>query len=112
MDFNFDIEQCLRVLKRGGLLLYPTDTIWGIGCDATNEEAVEKVYTVKERPANKSLIVLIAEERDLVKYVANPDLRVFDYLHHLEKPTTIIYENGIGLASNLLNEDGASPFGL
>jgi L-threonylcarbamoyladenylate synthase len=62
---------------------------------------------VKERPTNKSLIILIAEERDLLKYVANPDLRVFDYLRQVQKPTTIIYENAIGLASNLLSEDGS-----
>jgi len=105
--FNTDIEACLRVLESGGLILYPTDTIWGIGCDATNEDAVEKIFTLKKRIENKSLIVLIADERSLLQYVASPHIEVFDYIQGVSKPTTIIYENAIGLASNLLAEDGS-----
>jgi len=107
MDFLNDIDQSLPVLKRGGLILYPTDTIWGVGCDATDEEAVERIFMVKERPSNKSLIILVAEERDVLRYVANPDLRVFDYLQQITKPTTVIYDQAVGLASNLVNEDGS-----
>ena len=107
MDFSTDIENALKVLKQGGLILYPTDTIWGIGCDATNEEAVERVFVVKNRPSNKSLIILVADEREVLQYVANPDLRVFDFLQETNKPTTIIYEGAIGLASNLVSEDGS-----
>jgi L-threonylcarbamoyladenylate synthase len=106
MDFSNDIDSCLRVLKSGGIILYPTDTIWGIGCDATNEEAVEKIFTVKERPSNKSLIVLVADEREVLKHVANPDLRIFEHLQNISKPTTVIYENAIGLAANLVADDG------
>ena len=105
--FNTDIEACLRVLESGGLILYPTDTIWGIGCDATNEAAVEKIFTLKKRIENKALIVLIADERSLLQYVASPHIEVFDYIQGVSKPTTIIYENAIGLASNLLAEDGS-----
>ena len=68
MDFLNDIDQSLPVLNRGGLILYPTDTIWGIGCDATDEEAVERIFVVKERPSNKSLIILVAEERDVLRW--------------------------------------------
>ena len=107
MDFSSDIDHALSTLKAGGIILYPTDTIWGIGCDATNEEAVERIYVAKERPSNKSLIVLVAEERDVLKYVANPDLRVFDYLKQTSRPTTVIFENALGLASNLVSEDGS-----
>ena len=107
MDFSQDIEQSLAALKSGGLILYPTDTIWGIGCDATHEEAVERVYIAKDRPPNKSLIILVAEERDVLRYVANPDMRVFDYLQTIKRPTTVIYEGAIGLASNLPSEDGS-----
>ena len=107
MDFATDIDHSLLVLKKGGSILYPTDTIWGIGCDATNEEAVEKIFVIKERPSNKSMIILVAEERDVLKYVANPDLRVFDYLKQTNRPTTVIYENAVGLASNLVSEDGS-----
>mgnify|MGYP001054444595 FL=1 len=106
-QFNTDIEACLRVLESGGLILYPTDTIWGIGCDATNEAAVEKIFTLKKRIETKALIVLIADERSLLQYVASPHIEVFDYIQGVSKPTTIIYENAIGLASNLLAEDGS-----
>ena len=105
--FNADIEACLRVLESGGLILYPTDTIWGIGCDATNEAAVEKIFALKKRIETKALIVLIADERSLLQYVASPHIEVFDYIQGVSKPTTIIYENAIGLASNLLAEDGS-----
>ncbi len=105
--FNTDIEACLRVLESGGLILYPTDTIWGIGCDATNEAAVEKIFTLKKRIETKALIVLIADERSLLQYVASPHIEVFDYIQGVSKPTTIIYENAIGLAGNLLHEDGS-----
>ncbi len=105
--FNTDIEACLRVLESGGLILYPTDTIWGIGCDATNEVAVEKIFTLKKRIETKALIVLIADERSLLQYVASPHIEVFDYIQGVSKPTTIIYENAIGLAGNLLHEDGS-----
>ncbi len=106
-QFNTDIEACLRVLESGGLILYPTDTIWGIGCDATNEAAVEKIFTLKKRIETKALIVLIADERSLLQYVASPHIEVFDYIQGVSKPTTIIYENAIGLAGNLLAEDGS-----
>ena len=106
-QFNTDIEACLRVLESGGLILYPTDTIWGIGCDATNEVAVEKIFALKKRIETKALIVLIADERSLLQYVASPHIEVFDYIQGVSKPTTIIYENAIGLAGNLLAEDGS-----
>jgi L-threonylcarbamoyladenylate synthase len=107
MNFEKDIEQCLAVLKNGGLILYPTDTVWGIGCDATNADAVQKIYDLKQRPDEKAMIVLVAEERDVLQYVASPDLAVFDYLQHTSKPTTVIYEGAIGLADNLTGTDGS-----
>lgn len=107
IDFLEDVEQCLTVLKAGGTILYPTDTIWGLGCDATNEEAVQKIYELKERPANKTMIVLVADPRDLLQYVSNLDLQVFDYLEKLTRPTTVIYDGAIGLADNVINEDGS-----
>lgn len=106
-DFSADIEKSLEVLRQGGVILYPTDTVWGLGCDATNPVAVEKVFAIKQRPAAKSLIVLVADERDVLQYVASPDLQVFDYLQSAGKPTTVIYEGAIGLAGNVVNEDGS-----
>jgi len=107
MEFNHDVEKCLEVLNQGGLILYPTDTVWGIGCDATNYEAVKKIYELKQRAAAKSMIVLLADERDIIQHVAGTDLSVFDYLDSVQKPTTIIYQGAIGLADNLVNEDGS-----
>ncbi len=105
-DFEKDIEQCLKVLNSGGIILYPTDTVWGIGCDATNSVAVEKIYTLKKRSDEKAMIVLVADEREILQYVASPDLQVFDYLQQSEKPTTVIYDGAIGLADNLVGSDG------
>jgi len=106
VDFENDIVNCLEILKRGGLILYPTDTVWGIGCDSTNELAVEKIYQLKKRPDNKSMIVLVADEREILQYVAAPDLSVFDYLENAIKPTTVIYDGAIGFADNLVAENG------
>ena len=108
VDFSKDIDRCLEVLYSGGIILYPTDTIWGLGCDATNAAAVEKIFSIKQRPEAKSLIVLLADERDVLQYVAAPDLQVFDYLDTVSKPTTVVYENVIGLADNLLAADGSA----
>jgi len=105
-DFENDIAACLTTLQAGGLILYPTDTIWGIGCDATNPEAVRKVYALKQRAEAKSLIVLMADQKDILRYTSQPDLRIFDFLSTVDKPTTIIYEGAIGLANNLINADG------
>jgi L-threonylcarbamoyladenylate synthase len=107
MDFTEDIEHCLQVLEIGGLILYPTDTIWGIGCDATNADAVKKIYELKDRPESKSMVVLVAEEKDVLKYVASPDMQVFDYLQQVHKPTTVVYDGAIGLADNLIGPDGS-----
>lgn len=107
MDFQPDIEPSLRTLETGGLILYPTDTIWGIGCDATDPDAVRKVYELKQRADEKALIVLVAEERDVLQYVAGADLGVFDHLQQSSRPTTVIYEGAIGLANNLIGQDGS-----
>jgi len=107
MSFEKDIELCLQALRGGGIILYPTDTVWGIGCDATNEKAVERIYKLKKRSDSKAMIVLVAEERDVLQYVANPDRRVFDYLREVTKPTTVIYKGAIGLAENIVSKDGS-----
>jgi L-threonylcarbamoyladenylate synthase len=100
-EFQADLENSLRILQAGGLILYPTDTVWGIGCDATQPAAVEKVFALKQRAESKSLIVLLADRRDILKYTSQPDPRVFDFLRTVAKPTTVIYEGPLGLAPNL-----------
>lgn len=107
MSFEKDIENCLAVLRDGGLILYPTDTVWGIGCDATNEPAVNKVYRLKQRNDEKAMIVLVADEKDIMRHVAAPDLSLFDYLETTVKPTTVIYEGALGFADNLISRDGS-----
>ncbi|MFT3824137.1 MAG: L-threonylcarbamoyladenylate synthase [Chitinophagaceae bacterium] len=107
MDFSQDVNNALLVLQQGGLILYPTDTIWGIGCDATNPEAVKKIYDLKQREETKGMIILLADERDLLTYVSQPNLEVFNYLETVHKPTTVIYEGAIGVADNLVHADGS-----
>ncbi len=87
-QFVNDINNCCSVLEVGEIILYPSDTIWGIGCDATNENAVEKIFNLKSRPDKKSMIILVASENDIYRYVENPDKKIFDYLLNTSKHTT------------------------
>lgn len=105
--FETDIEESLRILKAGGVILYPTDTIWGLGCDATNAEAVKRIYDIKKRDDSKSMIILMADERELMKHVAAPDPQVFNFMEQQSRPTTIIFEQAIGLPDNLVASDGS-----
>jgi len=107
MIFVTDIEEALTVLLSGGLVLYPTDTVWGIGCDATNPAAVAKIYALKKRSDEKSMIVLLADENDIPKYVTQPNPKIFDYIKGIHKPTTFIYEGAINLAKNMIQGDGS-----
>ena len=107
LPFNNDIEPCLEKLQQGGLILYPTDTVWGIGCDATNAEAVDRIYRLKKRSDTKAMIVLVADEKDILKYVTQPELQIFDYIKGVNRPTTVIYEGAVELADNLLAADGS-----
>jgi L-threonylcarbamoyladenylate synthase len=107
LEFENDIVRCLETLRQGGIILYPTDTIWGIGCDATNLGAVEKIFDLKQRPAAKSMIVLLADPRDINRYTSRPQPYIAEYLEKTTKPTTVIYEAALGLAENLVSEDGS-----
>lgn len=105
--FEQEVEKAVQALRQGKTILYPTDTIWGIGCDATDSAAVDKVYRIKKRPDAKSLIILVASERDILQYVAAPDPAVFDFIEAQSRPTTIIFDNAIGLPHNLVSADGS-----
>jgi L-threonylcarbamoyladenylate synthase len=105
--FEKDLVAALEVLRKGGIILYPTDTIWGIGCDATNLDAIERIYRLKQRSDQQAMIILVAEERDILQHVAAPDMELFDYLDQCQKPTTVIYDGALGLAFNLLGQDGS-----
>lgn len=107
MIMDDDIKASLDVLQKGGIILYPTDTVWGIGCDATNAEAVDRIYRLKGRSASKSMIILVADESEIVNYTSQQSIQVFDYLKNIHKPATVIYENAQNLAHNVINEDGS-----
>ncbi len=100
-----EIQTCHEVLNKGGLILYPTDTVWGIGCDATNAEAVEKVYRLKQRADSKALICLVADDRMLKKYIKKIPDAAYDILDISEEPITIIYDEPQNLAKNLIPSD-------
>lgn len=107
MKLEDDIKKAVEVMKKGGVILYPTDTVWGIGCDATNAEAVARVYEIKHREDSKAMICLVDNDNRLQRYVRNvPDVawQLFDCA---EDPTTIILDGAINLAPNLIAEDGS-----
>lgn len=102
-----EIKKAVEVLRKGGVILYPTDTVWGIGCDATNAEAVKRVYEIKKRADSKALICLVDSESRLCRYVRNVADVTWDMIELSTKPLTVIFDNATGLAENLLAEDGS-----
>jgi L-threonylcarbamoyladenylate synthase len=106
-----DIRQAVEVMRKGGVILYPTDTVWGIGCDATNAEAVRRVYEIKQRDDSKALICLVDSDARMQRYIRNvPDVawQLIDSLQDADaKPTTLILDGAINLADNLIAEDGS-----
>ena len=102
-----DIKNAIECMKQGGVILYPTDTVWGIGCDATNAEAVAKVYKIKHRDDSKALICLVDSDNRLQRYVRNVPSVAWDLLDAVTKPTTLILDNAVNLAPNLIAEDGS-----
>jgi L-threonylcarbamoyladenylate synthase len=107
MNFEEDIKNCVDTVQKGGTILYPTDTVWGVGCDALNESAVERVFAMKDRPKEKSLIVLLADARSVIKYVAAPHPDIIDIIESFDRPTTIIYDNALGFPENVVHTTGS-----
>ncbi len=102
-----DLKEALRILKEGGIILYPTDTVWGIGCDARNEKAVEKIFKLKQRADSKSMLVLVGSECMLQRTVKDiPDI-AWQLIDVAVNPMTIIYDSPVGIAENLKAEDGS-----
>lgn len=104
---NEDIKAALEVLQKGGVILYPTDTIWGLGCDACNEEAVNRIYAIKNRQDSKSMLVLMENPALLERYVNEVPEIAYDLIELSDKPLTIIYDYAKNLARNLIAEDGS-----
>lgn len=102
-----DLKNNIESLKEGGTILYPTDTIWGIGCDATNEEACQKILSIKNRPENKSFIILVDNFAMLERYIPEFQEVCYDLVDFATKPLTIIYPKAKGLAPSILAEDGS-----
>ena len=102
-----DIKKACEVMNKGGVILYPTDTIWGIGCDATNEEAVKRVYEIKKRADSKAMLVLVDNAVKVDFYVNQAPEVAFDLIELSTKPLTIIYDDAKNLAPNLIADDGS-----
>ncbi|MCX6291507.1 MAG: L-threonylcarbamoyladenylate synthase [Bacteroidetes bacterium] len=106
-EIHDEIKKCLEVLNRGGIILYPTDTVWGIGCDASNEKAISKIYDLKKRDDSKSMIILLDQEARLQSYVEEVPSVAWDLIECADKPITIIYDKAKNVAQNLIAEDGS-----
>lgn len=107
MKTEDDIKNAIETMKKGGVILYPTDTVWGIGCDATNAEAVAKIYNIKHRDDSKAMICLVDSEARLQRYVRNVPEVAWNLMELADKPTTVILDNAVNLAPNLIAEDGS-----
>lgn len=102
-----EIKKCLSTLKKGGTLIYPTDTIWGIGCDSTAESAVEKIYQVKKRDPAQSMLILVSDIHMVLNYVSNIPDEAVDIMTKSTRPVTLIYPKAKNLAANLIAKDGS-----
>ena len=102
-----EIKKACEVLQKGGVILYPTDTVWGIGCDATNEEAVRRVYEIKKRADSKAMLVLVDSPVKVDFYVKDVPMVAWDLIEMATRPLTIIYDGARNLAPNLIAEDGS-----
>ncbi len=106
MNIEEEVKKATEVLNRGGIILYPTDTVWGIGCDATSPRAVSKVYKIKVRMPYKSLIILVLNPEMLKQYVVNvPDIAL-DFINSIDEPITIVYNQGRNVAKDVTAPDG------
>lgn len=104
-DFEDDIKNAVKCVLDGGVVLYPTDTIWGLGCNAMNEMAVDKIFNIKNRPAQKTMIVLLAEAKDILQYIATPHPDIIAILESFERPTTVVYDHPLGFPENVVAVD-------
>ncbi|HAM98587.1 MAG TPA: threonylcarbamoyl-AMP synthase [Marinilabiliales bacterium] len=103
-----DIKTALEVLRNGGIILYPTDTIWGLGCDATNPDAVQKIFEIKKRSDNKSMIVLVDHPGRIASYIDEVPEIAFEVIELAESPLTVILEGAKNLAPNVVNQEDKS----
>ncbi len=107
MKIEDDIKNAVEVMRKGGIILYPTDTVWGIGCDATNAEAVARIYKIKQRDDSKAMICLVDSDVRMQRYVRNVPEVAWQLFDCADKPTTVILDGAVNLAPNLIAEDGS-----
>lgn len=105
-----EINNALNTLRAGGTILYPTDTVWGIGCDATNKGAIEKIFRIKQREDSKCMLMLVSDDRMLNRYVKEVPFIAWDLIDAMDKPLTIIYDEIRGIAPNAIAQDGSAGF--
>lgn len=106
-DFEKETDTVVSVLAAGGIILYPTDTIWGLGCDATNESAIDRIFQIKERSRNKSMIILVRDEAWIEQYTIQPSKDLISIMKDADSPTTGIFRAVRSLPSNLISHDGS-----
>ena len=107
MNCDIDIRNAVEVLRKGGVILYPTDTIWGIGCDASNPDAVRRVYEIKQREDSKALICLVDSVDRMQRYFRNVPEVAWDLIEYADRPLTLILDDAVNVAPNLVAEDGS-----
>ena len=107
MNYISELKKSKNIILNGGIILYPTDTVWGIGCDATNKNSVEKIYTIKQRKYSKSLIVLVSDLRMLHQYVEDIPQKAIELIRETKRPLSIIYPGARNIASNAISTDGS-----
>ena len=106
-DLKYEVDAAVKALKAGDVILYPTDTVWGLGCDATNDNAVQRIFDLKRRDDAKSVIILVSDADMLARYVRQIPQMALDLLEINDKPMTIIYPEGVGLSAKVIAEDGS-----
>lgn len=106
-DLKYEVDAAAKALKEGDIILYPTDTVWGLGCDATRDDAIKRIFDLKRRDDSKSVIVLVSDADMLAKYVRQIPPMAIDLLEINDKPMTIIYPEGVGLSAKVIAEDGS-----
>ncbi len=110
MEFKEDIAKALETLRNGGVILYPTDTVWGLGCDATDKDAVDKIYKIKNRADAKAMLSLVGSDGQLQQFVRDIPDAAWQLIDAAVRPLTIIYDSPVGIADNLKAEDGSAGF--
>lgn len=106
-NYDEEIKRACEVLRRGGVILYPTDTVWGIGCDATCSDAVRRVFEIKQRSDSKALIVMVGDRKYLERYVDNVPQVANELIEAADRPVTVIYDHGVNLAPEVIAADGS-----